>query len=182
MFLDFCVISCHILFHIKVVLLSFLPKSDLKYLFLDLRIENVTSCIKFFNSLCINCFWVLFLQAYYLTTSCHSDVITTSFCKSQPRCSYVSNESPNDVSVELCQDVSVVRLHDILLEHYGNVSRGCYNGVPSVRLLDVSSKSQMKHPTTSQWYVVKTSQWYVSLLSHYYVSATSSLSTKWNIQ
>ena len=48
--------------------------------------------------------------------------------------------------------------------HHHNVWRG--RNVPSVRLFDVSNKSQMKHPTTSQWYVTKTSQWYVSLTSH----------------
>ena len=85
---------------------------------------------------------------------------------SQQRRSYVSDETPNDVSVEHRQDVSVVRFHNILLERLDDVSRGCNNNVWSVRLLDVSIKSQMKHPTTSQWYVTKTSQWYVSLMSH----------------
>ena len=46
------------------------------------------------------------------------------------------------------QDASVVRLHDILLERRDDVSRGL-NDVPSVRLLDVSNKSQIEHPTTS---------------------------------
>ena len=95
-----------------------------------------------------------------------SDVVTTSVCMSQQRRSYISDETPNDVSVEHRQDVSVVRFHNILLERLDDVSRGCNNNVSSVRLLDVSIKSQMKHPTTSQWYVTKTSQWYVSLTSH----------------
>ena len=64
------------------------------------------------------------------------------------------------------QDVSVVRLHDILLERGDDTSRGRNNDVSSVRLHDVLNKSQMKHPTTSHWYVTKTSQWYVSTTSH----------------
>ena len=76
------------------------------------------------------------------------DVVTTSLCKSQRRCSNVSNETPNDVSTECHQVVSVVRLRDILLERRDNVSRGRNNDVPSVRLLGVSSKSQIKHSTT----------------------------------
>ena len=51
--------------------------------------------------------------------------------------------------MERRQDVSVVRLHDILLERRDDVSRGLNNDVPSVRLLDISNKSQIEHPTTS---------------------------------
>ena len=94
------------------------------------------------------------------------DVVTTSLCMSQRRRRYVSNETPNDVSVERRQDVSVVRLHDVLLVCCDDVSRERNDDVPSVRLHDVSNKSQMKHPTTSQWYVTRTSQWYVSTTSH----------------
>ena len=68
--------------------------------------------------------------------------------------------------MERRQDLSVVRLHDILLERRDDVSRGRNNGVPSVRVHDVSNKFQMKHPTTSKWYVTKKSQWYVSTTSH----------------
>ena len=98
-----------------------------------------------------------------------SDVVTTSLCMSQQRRSYISDETPNNVSVEGRQDVSVVRFHDILLERCNDISRGHNNNVPSVRLPDVSNKCQTKHPTTSQWYVIKTSQWqwYVSLTYHY---------------
>ena len=74
-----------------------------------------------------------------------------SACTSQRRRRYVSNETPNDVSVERRQDVSVVRLHNILLEGRDDVSKGLNNDVPSVRLLDVSNKSQIEHLTTSQW-------------------------------
>ena len=107
-----------------------------------------------------------------------SDVVTTSLCTSQRRRRYVSNETPNDVSMERRHDVSVVRLHDVLLERPEDALRGCNNNVPSERLHTVSNKSQMKHPTTSQWYVTKTSQWYVSMMSHYYVSTTSPVSLK----
>ena len=63
--------------------------------------------------------------------------------------------------MERGQDVSVTRLHDALLERRDDVSRGRNNEVPLVRLHNVSNKSQMKHPTTFQWYVIKTCQWYV---------------------
>ena len=85
------------------------------------------------------------------------DVITTSLYTSQRRRRYVSNKTPNDVSMKRRQDVSVVRLHDVLLERRDNVSGGRNNDVPSVRLHDASNKSQIKHPTTSQWYVSTTS-------------------------
>ena len=122
------------------------------------------------------------LTLYHPATRRRGDVVTTSLYTSQWRRRYVSNETPNDVSVERRQVASVVRLHDVLLEHRDNVLRGLNNDVPSARLHDVSNKSQMKHPTTSQWYVTKTSQWYVSTMSHYYVSKTSPVSPKWNTQ
>ena len=85
------------------------------------------------------------------------DVVTMFLCTSLRRRRYVSNETPNDVSMELRQDVSAVRPHNVLLEHRDDVSRGRNNDVPSVHLHDVSNKSQMKYPTTSQWYVSTTS-------------------------
>ena len=93
------------------------------------------------------------------------DAVTTSLCTSQRRRRYVSNETPNDVSVERRQDASVVRLYDFLLVCRDDVSRVCNNDVPSVSLQDVSNKPQMKHPKTSEWYVTKTSQWYASTTS-----------------
>ena len=65
------------------------------------------------------------------------DVVTTSPCTSQWRHRYVSNETPNDLSVERCQDVSVVRLHYLLLERRDDVLRGHSNKVPPVRLHDI---------------------------------------------
>ena len=53
-----------------------------------------------------------------------------------------------DVSVERHKDVSVVRLHNILLERRDDVSKRRNNDVQSVWLLDASNKSRMKHPTT----------------------------------
>ena len=50
--------------------------------------------------------------------------------------------------MERGQDVLVVRLRDVLLELRDESLRGCNNDVPSVRLQDDLSKSQMKHPTT----------------------------------
>ena len=110
--------------------------------------------------------WPNFTILTHPTLRRRGEVVTTSFCMFQRRHSYVPNETPNDVSLELRQDVSVVRLHDVLLERPKNVSKGRNNDVPPVRLKDVSNKSQMKHPTTSLWYVFKTSQWYVSTTSH----------------
>ena len=46
------------------------------------------------------------------------DVVTTSLCTSQWRCRYVSNETPNDVSV--------IRLHDVLLVCRNDVSKRQY--------------------------------------------------------
>ena len=43
--------------------------------------------------------------------------------------------------MERRQDVSVVRLHVVLLERHNDVSKGRNNDVPSVRLHDVSNKS-----------------------------------------
>ena len=51
--------------------------------------------------------------------------------------------------MERRQDVSVVRLY-VLLERHNDVSKGRNNDAPSLRLHDVSDKSQMKHPTTSR--------------------------------
>ena len=110
-----------------------------------------------FNSLSYSWYFVS-LSGSHLATRRRGDVVTTSLCTSQWRHSYVSNETPNNVSIARRQDVSVVRLHDILLERCGDVSKGCNNDVSSVRLHDVSSKSQTKHPATSHWYVTKTSQ------------------------
>ena len=106
------------------------------------------------------------------------NVATTSLCTSQRRRRYVSNETSKDASMKRRQDASVVRLHDVLLKRRNDVSKGRNNHVPSLRLHDVSNKSQMKQPTTSQWYVTKTSQWYVSTTSHLRVSTTSLLSLK----
>ena len=82
--------------------------------------------------------------------------------------------------MERRQDVSVVRLYDVLLERCDDAIKGRNNHILSVRLQDVSEKSQMKHPTTSQCYVTKTSQWYVSMTPHYYIPATSPVSPKCN--
>ena len=68
------------------------------------------------------------------------DVITTSLCTSQRRRRYVSNETPNDVSMERRQVVSVVRLHNVLLERHNEVSKGRNKDAPSLRLHDVSNK------------------------------------------
>ena len=88
------------------------------------------------------------------------DIVTTSLSMFQWRRRYVSNKTPNDVSIERRQDVSVVCLNDVFLECRDDVSWGSNNDVPSLHLLDDSSKSKMKHPTIPPWYVTRTSQWY----------------------
>ena len=92
----------------------------------------------------------------HLETRRRLDVVTRSLWSFQWRLRYFSNETPNGFSVECCEDVSVVRLHDILLERRDDVLRRRNNDLSWVRLHHVSNKSQMKHPMTSQWYVTKT--------------------------
>ena len=66
------------------------------------------------------------------------DVVATYFCLPQQRGMYVSNETPNDVSVKRRQVVSVVRLQDVIKERRDNVSRVCNSDIPLARLHDVS--------------------------------------------
>ena len=47
----------------------------------------------------------------------------------------------------------MICLHDVLLKRRHDVLRRCNSDVLSVRLHDLSNKFQMKHPTTSQWYL-----------------------------
>ena len=101
------------------------------------------------------------------------DVASTSLCTSQRRCRYVSNETPNEVSMELRQDVSVVRLYDVLLKRHNKVSKRHNNDAPSLRPHDLSNKSQMRHLTMSRWNVAKTSQWCISATSYWNVIMTS---------
>ena len=54
------------------------------------------------------------------------------------------------------QDVSVVRLHDVLLERCDDASKGCNKDGLLLRLHNVSNRSHMKHQMTPQWYVTKT--------------------------
>ena len=54
--------------------------------------------------------------------------------------------------MELCQDVSVVRLHDVLLESLHDVLRGLNNDAPSVRLHDISV---VRHQTANDISVVR---------------------------
>ena len=106
------------------------------------------------------------LKCSHPTLRRHGGIVMTFLCTFQRRRRYIPNKTPNDVSKERHKDVSVVRLHYVLLERHNDVSKGRNNDVPSVRLHDVSKKSQMRHPTTSQRYVTKTCQWYVSTTSH----------------
>ena len=101
---------------------------------------------------------VIFENTTHLATRRHSNVVMTSLYMSQQRRRHVPNETPNDILMEHHQDVSVVRLHNALLEPRNDVSRGRIIDIPSVCLHEVSNKYHTKYPTTSQWYVVKTSQ------------------------
>ena len=71
------------------------------------------------------------------TTRHCGDVVTTSLFTSQQHRKCVSNETPNDVLMESCQNVLILCLQDVLLERRGNVSRGCNNDVPSILLHNV---------------------------------------------
>ena len=102
-------------------------------------------------------FWCIIERLTHPATKCRRDVVVTFFCTSQRRHKYVSNKTLNDVSMERRQIVSVIRFHSALLERRDDVLRECNNDVPSVCLHDVSNKSQMKYPTTSQWYIMKAS-------------------------
>ena len=101
------------------------------------------------------------IQNPHPATRNRDDIVTTSLYTSQRRRRYVSNETTNDALVEHRQDVSVVRLQDILLERLNDVLRGGNNDVSSVRLHNVSNKSQMKRPMALLWYVFTTSWSYV---------------------
>ena len=69
----------------------------------------------------------------------YDDVATLSLCTSQQSRSYVSTDTHNEVLMEHHQDISVVRLHNIILERRHNASRG-RNNVLSARLHDVSKQ------------------------------------------
>ena len=67
------------------------------------------------------------------------DIVATFFCPSQRHHKYVSNETPNNASVERRKDVLVVRRQDVIKERCDNVSRVLNNSVSLVRLHDVSN-------------------------------------------
>ena len=102
--------------------------------------------LKFLLNVKFSSIWVLIFKhssSSHPTTRCRGDAVTTSLCTSQQRRRYASNEATTNVSMERCQDVSVLRLHDVLLECRDDVSRRRYDGVP----LDVSTTSQ----TSLKW-------------------------------
>lgn len=101
------------------------------------------------------------------------NVVATSFSLSQRRYGYFSNKTPNSTLEEHRQKVLVERLQNVMMERCDNVSRVRNNDVPLVRLYNVSNQSQMKYPTTSQWYVRKTSQKNVVATSQRYLTTTS---------
>ena len=127
------------------------------------------------------------------------EVVTTSLCTQQQRLRNVSNETPNNVSLERRQDVSVVDFHDVLLERRDNVLKGHNNDVPSVRSKQVSNEtpndvSVVRHQDVSVVHInndvpllhpydiscksqikqLITLLWYVSTTSRSYVIATVS--------
>ena len=105
------------------------------------------------------------------------DVVTTFLCTSQWRRRYVSNETPNNVSVERRENMSVVGLRGVLLICRDDVSWERNDDVPSVRLHDVSNTSQtandvsvVRHQDIS---VVRI--YYVPLARHYNVFCNSQM-------
>ena len=75
-------------------------------------------------------------------------------------------KQPNDISIEHRQDVSVLRLYNVLLDNQKGVWKKRNNDDLSLRLYDVSNMAQLKHPKTSRWNVAKTSQWCISTASY----------------
>ena len=75
----------------------------------------------------------------------HADIVKRSLSTFNQRRRCVSNETPNDILME--------RLHGVLLEPRGDISRGRNKDFPSARLNDVSIKFQMKHSAISHWYL-----------------------------
>ena len=113
----------------------------------------------------------------HTATRRRGDIVTTPLYTYQQRHRHVPNETPNNVLMESSQDISMVHLHDVLLERHNDVVRGRSNNVPSVPLHDASSKSQMKHPMRTQWFT-KVSQCSISTTFHYFVSKMSPVSPK----
>ena len=144
----FC--TTNILEHIEEDM-SFRCKHDRLFQIL-LKIERTAILLsKLSRSWICHCLVVFYKCKYWYLWSCDPPGIKTSWRRRSDVCRrYVSNETPNDVSMERCEDVSMVRLYDVLLESRNDVSKGCNNDAPSLRLHDVSNKSQMKHPTTSR--------------------------------
>ena len=62
------------------------------------------------------------IETTHPTLRRHGDAVTTSLSMSQRRRRYGPNETPNNVSMERRQDVSVVCLHEVLLERCNDVS------------------------------------------------------------
>ena len=81
--------------------------------------------------------YVFMVSYWYAVRTSQGDVMKMPHQQVSTTSQQVSNEIPNNVSG--------VRIHD----------------VPLVRLYDVSCNSQMKHPITSLWYVSTTSRSYV---------------------
>ena len=105
--------------------------------------------------MCVTCVFVYHYikKKKKLTRRRRHDIASTSFCLSQRRRKYISNETPNEVSVELCQNFSVVRLYNVMKKRLDKVSRICNSNIPLIRLHNVSNQSHMKHPTACRWYV-----------------------------
>ena len=113
----------------------------------SIKSSTTKSCWKLYHYMCSarnSAKWLL-LQKIDEVNYTHpalrrrGDVAMTSLWTSQWRRRYVSNETPNDVSMERRQDVLVVRLHGVLLERHNDVLKGHDNDAPSLRLHDVPS-------------------------------------------
>ena len=83
------------------------------------------------------------------------EILTTSLCTYHWRRRYVSNEALNHVLPKRLSGTSVQHLIGMSWRRLKRTSHEY-----------VSDKSQMKHPTTSQWWVTKRYQWYISTTSY----------------
>ena len=81
-------------------------------------------------------------------------IVENFICTRQRRHWYVSHETPNDVSLERHQDISVGTSHDfirnvlIMSQKYETIT-------PINSLHGTSNQSQMKYPTKSRAYIAK---------------------------
>ena len=92
-----------------------------------------------------------FFNPTHLATRPRGNFVTTSLYRFEQHGRYVSNETPNDVSVERRPDISVVRIHGVPLVYLYNVS----NKVAVIRFHHVSELRCRKILLVGLYYVFK---------------------------